>query len=77
MRDTRIQKVLSELGVCSRRAAEEMIRQGSHNFTEIAALLGYNSIHYFSRHFKKVTGMTPSEYASSVKVLARRGRGEE
>ena len=28
MRDTRIQKVLSELGVCSRRAAEEMIRQG-------------------------------------------------
>lgn len=57
--------------------AKEMIRQGSHNFTEIAALLGYNSIHYFSRHFKKVTGMTPSEYASSVKVLARRGRGEE
>ena len=54
-----------------------MIREGSHNFTEIAALLGYNSIHYFSRHFKKVTGMTPSEYASSVKVLARRGRGEE
>ena len=28
MRDTRIQKVLSELGICSRRAAEEMIRQG-------------------------------------------------
>lgn len=28
MRDTRIQKVLSEMGVCSRRAAEEMIRQG-------------------------------------------------
>ena len=50
--------------------AKEMIREGSHNFTEIAALLGYNSIHYFSRHFKKVTGMTPSEYASSVKILA-------
>ena len=59
------------------KKAKEMIREGSHNFTEIAALLGYNSIHYFSRHFKKVTGMTPSEYASSVKVLARRGRGEE
>ncbi len=59
------------------KKAKEMIREGSHNFTEIAAMLGYNSIHYFSRHFKKVTGMTPSEYASSVKVLARRGRGEE
>lgn len=50
--------------------AKRMIREGVHNFTEISALLGYNSIHYFSRHFKKVTGMTPSEYASSVKVLA-------
>ena len=28
MKDTRIQKALSELGVCSRRAAEELIRQG-------------------------------------------------
>lgn len=59
------------------RRAKELIREGQHNFTEIAALLGYNSIHYFSRHFKKVTGMTPSEYASSVKVLSRKGRGEE
>ena len=58
------------------RRAKELIREGKHNFTEIAAMLGYNSIHYFSRHFKKVTGMTPSEYASSVKVLSRQGRGE-
>ena len=50
-------------------SAKQMIREGCSNFTEIAASLGYNSIHYFSRHFKKVTGMTPSEYASSVKVL--------
>lgn len=28
MRDTRIQKVLSELGICSRRAAEQMIAAG-------------------------------------------------
>lgn len=47
----------------------QMIRQGRCNFTEISAALGYTSIHYFSRHFKKVTGMTPSEYASSVKIL--------
>ena len=45
-------------------------------FTEIARMLGYTSIHYFSRHFKKVTKMTPSEYATSVKMLSRRGRGE-
>lgn len=58
------------------RRARELIREGRHNFTEIANLLGYTSIHYFSRHFKKVTGMTPSEYAGSVKLLARTGRGE-
>lgn len=51
-------------------AAKEKIREGTHNFTEIAAMLGYTSIHYFSRHFKKVTGMTPSEYASSIKGLS-------
>lgn len=49
-------------------AAKRMIREGQHNFTGIAEKLGYNSIHYFSRHFKKVTGMTPSEYALSVKA---------
>ncbi len=59
-------------GTLKIKKAKEMIREGSHNFTEIAAALGYNSIHYFSRHFKKVTGMTPSEYASSVKVLAQK-----
>ncbi len=48
--------------------SKTMIREGEYNFTEIAHRLGYSSIHYFSRHFKKATGMTPSEYAYSVKI---------
>lgn len=48
--------------------AKVMIREEKYNITEIALLLGYTSIHYFSRHFKRVTDMSPSEYASSVKV---------
>ena len=48
--------------------AKKFIREEHFNFTEIAEKLGYASIHYFSRHFKNATGMTPSEYASSVKV---------
>lgn len=48
--------------------AKKMIREGNHNFTEISDILGYASIHYFSRSFKKATGMTPSEYSTSVKV---------
>ena len=38
--------------------------------SETAELCGFSSIHYFSRQFKKITGMTPSEYASSIKAMA-------
>jgi len=52
------------------RAAKEMIREGRLNFTQIAARLGFQSVHYFSRRFKLTTGMSPSEYAESVKMLS-------
>ena len=48
--------------------AKIMIRETEETFTQIAFRLGYESIHYFSRYFKKATGMTPSEYALSVKI---------
>lgn len=51
------------------QAAKQMIRNGKYNFSQIAEQLGYSSIHYFSRQFKKVTDMSPSEYASSVKAI--------
>ena len=51
------------------KSAKHFIRMGSLNFTQIAEQLGYTSIHYFSRQFKKLAGMTPSEYASSVKAI--------
>lgn len=51
-------------------AAKTFIRTGNMNFTQISECLGYNSIHYFSRQFKKRTGMTPSEYATSIKAMA-------
>lgn len=52
--------------------AKHMIRLGQLNFTQISEQLGYTSIHYFSRQFKKITGLTPSDYASSVKALMRK-----
>jgi AraC-like DNA-binding protein len=51
--------------------AKSLIREEQYNFTEIAAMLGYASIHYFSRDFKKSTGMSPSEYARTVKARIR------
>lgn len=52
--------------------AKVLIRENDMNFTQISDYLGYTSVHYFSRQFKKLTGMTPSEYASSIKVLSEK-----
>ena len=48
------------------KEAKRLIKESTLNFTEIAELLGFNSLHYFSRLFKERVGMTPSEYARSV-----------
>ncbi|GAA3400881.1 AraC family transcriptional regulator [Paenibacillus hodogayensis] len=45
-----------------------LIREERYNFTEIAEMLGYSSIHTFSRHFKTSVDMTPTEYAKTVKA---------
>lgn len=50
--------------------AKIMIREEDRNITQIADLLGYGSVHYFSRRFKQETGMTPTEYAKSIKARA-------
>lgn len=50
--------------------AKLLIRENHYNFTQIAEFLGYTSVHYFSRQFKKVAAMTPSEYASSIKIFS-------
>ena len=48
-------------------AAKQMIREQNFNFTEIASTLSFNTSQYFTTVFKRVSGMTPSEYANSVK----------
>ncbi len=47
--------------------SKRMIREGNKNLTQIAAALQYSTIHHFSRQFKEKFGITPSEYAKSVK----------
>ena len=57
-------------------AARRMIREGRLNISQISARLGFSTVHYFSRRFKELVGMTPSEYARSVKMLSEKGPGE-
>lgn len=56
--------------------SKELIRNGTMNFTEIAYFLSYSSLPYFSKRFKKTTGMSPQEYASSVKGIAEAFQAE-
>ena len=42
--------------------AKQMMIEGGMNFSEIADALGFASLHYFSRTFKSVTGVSPSQF---------------
>ncbi len=46
--------------------ARRMIEEGDLNFTQIAARLGYDNPHYFSRLFRQRNDMTMTEYARSL-----------
>ncbi len=44
--------------------AKEMIREEKYSFTEIAERLCFNNSQYFTTVFKRVSGMTPTDYAN-------------
>lgn len=52
--------------------AKRMIREGGCNMTEISDRLGYSSVHYFSRQFKKLAAMSPTAYESSIRSLSEK-----
>ena len=49
------------------KEAKKMLREGKYNLTEISAMLGFSSVHYFSRMFKKQQNVSPSEYIRTIK----------
>ncbi len=50
--------------------AKKYLREDNYNISQVSELLGYSSVHYFSLQFKKTTGMTPTEYSSSIKAMS-------
>ena len=71
-RDTKGCGVIEFFSMMKIDTAKQMIRDNQLNFTQIADRLGYNSIHYFSRQFQQITTMTPSEYATSIRLLSEK-----
>jgi AraC-like DNA-binding protein len=46
-------------------AAKRMLRSGQLKVYEVAEKVGYSDQQYFSRQFKKLTGVTPTQYSNS------------
>ena len=46
--------------------AKLMIKENKYTISEISEKLGFASIHYFSRKFKKEFNLAPSEYAKTI-----------
>jgi len=47
--------------------AQEMIREGGLSLKEVCYQVGYKDPNYFSRVFRKVTGLSPTEYRHSLR----------
>ena len=48
------------------KRAKQLIRESEWNFTQISDHLAFDNPQYFSRVFKRVTGMTPTEFKQSL-----------
>ena len=50
--------------VCEMRIkrAAQLIEKSEYSFSQIAYMTGFNDPKYFSRRFKKIMGVTPTEY---------------
>lgn len=46
--------------------AKQLIQEHKRTISEISDILGFTSIHYFSRKFKMQYGMSPTDYAKSI-----------
>ncbi len=49
------------------KEAKSLLRSGKLSMTQISEQLGFESLHYFCRVFKKETGQSPTEYSKSIK----------
>lgn len=48
------------------KKSKHLIKESVYTISEIAAMLGFTSIHYFSRKFKQQFNITPTDYAKTI-----------
>ena len=50
------------------KEAKALLRTDNLSITEISEHLGFESVHYFCRSFKKNTGVSPTEYSRMIRA---------
>ena len=50
------------------KEAKRLIRENELNFSQISDRLSYDNPQYFSRVFRRITGMTPTEFKTSLDI---------
>ena len=66
-KDTTGNSIVDQYIILKITEAKKLIRMKEYNITQISDKLHYTSIHHFTRSFKNVTGISPSNYAKSVR----------
>lgn len=58
--------VLEYINTLKIKEAKRLLRSRQYTATEVSELVGYSSLHYFSRAFKAETGISPKKYIETV-----------
>lgn len=60
--------VINYVNILRIKESKKLLREGSYNLTQIASMVGFSSIHYFSRIFKQFENKSPTEYLKTIKA---------
>ena len=59
--------ILGYINSLKLQESKRLLRQNKLSVTQISERLGFTSIHYFCKFFKKMTGNSPVEYSKSIR----------
>lgn len=67
-RDAYGETIISYINKRKIKEAKRLMRSGSYNLTEISSIVGFSSVHYFSRIFKQYEKQAPTAYLKTIKA---------
>lgn len=59
--------IISYINKLKIKESKKLLRSGNYNLTQIASIVGFSSIHYFSRTFKQYENQSPTNYIRTIK----------